>query len=75
MWLVGAPGVFFAEGYHLIVEACILWGSLDDHDIVDLSRICFSQGSRGSSRCWSSCDGSDFSDGPRPVVFSLLLLY
>ena len=45
MRLMGAPGVFFAEGYHLIVEAGILWGSLDDHDIVHLSHICFSRGS------------------------------
>jgi hypothetical protein len=70
MRLVGAPGVFFAEGYHLIVEAGILRGFLDDHDIVYLSRICFSQGSGSSSRCWSSCDGPDFPNGPRPVVFS-----
>ena len=75
MRLMGALGVFFAEGYHLIVEVCILWGSLDDHDIVHLSCICFSQGSGNPSRCWSSGDGTDFSNEPRPVVFNLFLLH
>ena len=40
MRLMGSPGVFFAEGYHLIVKADILKRPLDDHDVVYLSGIC-----------------------------------
>ena len=74
MWLMGAPGIFFVEGYHLIVKSGILWGSLDDHDIVHLLCIRLPRGLRGSSRCRTPSDGSDFSNGPRPIVFSLFLL-
>ena len=41
MWLMGAPGVLFAERYNLIVEADVLGWSLYDHNVVHLSCICF----------------------------------
>ena len=41
MWLMGAPGVLFAEGYNLIIEANVLRWLLDDHNVVHLSCICF----------------------------------
>ena len=74
MRLMGSPGVFFAEGNNLIVEADVLRGPLDDHDVVHLPCICLPRSTRGSSRRRSCNDSSDFSNGSQLVVFSLFLL-
>ena len=73
MWLMGSLGVFFTERDYLIIEANVFRWYLDDQDIVYLSSICLSQGTRGSSKLRASNDGFDFPDGSKPAIFGLFL--